>query len=121
MNKAELACQCRKCGQWNAVTTGSLRTATFYCKVCGSPQKLRGAKGWNINVKSLRSVDDNLDDLVRDLNGKRICKNCNRRIECDMEGDLIHIHLNNKGVDPRICSPSNPDSKIAEVKNEKNV
>jgi hypothetical protein len=41
------------------------------------------------------------------------CKYCNRKIIRDLEGDLIHIHLDGKGVDARLCIPSNPDSKIA--------
>ena len=41
------------------------------------------------------------------------CKHCKRKIEHDMEGDLIHTHLEEKGVDPRMCEPSNPHSKIA--------
>jgi len=44
------------------------------------------------------------------------CKNCGRKIEYDMENDLIHSHLDGKGTDSRLCNPSNPDSKIAEVK-----
>jgi len=46
------------------------------------------------------------------------CKHCNKHIIFDMEGDLIHQHLDNKGVDPRMCEPSNPDSTIAEVKDK---
>lgn len=41
------------------------------------------------------------------------CKHCGMEIEFDMENDLVHKHLVNKGVDPRMCDPSNPDSKIA--------
>jgi hypothetical protein len=34
----------------------------------------------------------------------------------DLEGDLIHKHYQNKGVDERWCEPKNIDSmKIAEV------
>jgi hypothetical protein len=44
----------------------------------------------------------------------RVCRYCNKRIYTDMEGDLVHLHLDNKGVDPRMCEPNNPDSKIAE-------
>lgn len=43
------------------------------------------------------------------------CNYCQRKIEYDSEGDLIHSHLNNKGVDPRMCEPSNPDSHIAKL------
>ena len=35
-------------------------------------------------------------------------------MEYDLEADLIHIHLDGKGVDPRMCEPSNPDSQIAQ-------
>ena len=31
-----------------------------------------------------------------------------------MEQDLTHNHLEEQGVDPRMCEPWNPDSKIAE-------
>jgi len=41
------------------------------------------------------------------------CKYCKRKVEFDSEGDLIHKHLDMKGVDPRLCEPSNPDSEIA--------
>lgn len=41
------------------------------------------------------------------------CLNCKEKIEFDMEGDLIHSHLNNKGVDPRKCDPTCHDSKYA--------
>ena len=48
-----------------------------------------------------------------------ICKYYGRKVELDMEQDLIHNHLDNKGVDARMCKPNNPDSKIAEVSNAK--
>ena len=41
------------------------------------------------------------------------CKYCKRKIEYDSEGDLIHTAFEYIGVDPRLCEPSNPDSKIA--------
>lgn len=41
------------------------------------------------------------------------CIYCKRKIHKDLEGDLIHDHLDTKGVDPRMCQPINPDSKIA--------
>ena len=44
------------------------------------------------------------------------CKNCNKTVYVDMENDLIHEHLEHKGVDSRMCKPSNPDSTIAELK-----
>lgn len=42
------------------------------------------------------------------------CKHCKRKIEIDQDKDLIHSHLDMTSVDPRMCEPSNPDSKIAE-------
>ena len=44
----------------------------------------------------------------------RKCKNCSKEIDYDMEQDLVHLHLENKGCDPRMCEPWNPDSKVAE-------
>jgi hypothetical protein len=41
------------------------------------------------------------------------CANCKRKIILDMEGDLIHSIYWWRGVDPRMCEPTNPDSKIA--------
>ena len=41
------------------------------------------------------------------------CKYCRRKIEIDGEGDLIHTYLEGIGVDPRMCEPDSPDSKIA--------
>ena len=41
------------------------------------------------------------------------CSNCNKKVMYDTEGDLIHSHLQDSGIDPRMCEPSNPDSKIA--------
>ena len=43
-----------------------------------------------------------------------ICRNCKKPIEWDLEADMIHTHLNDKGVDPRMCEPTNPNSKVAE-------
>ena len=43
------------------------------------------------------------------------CKNCGKRVMLDSENDLIHIHLIDKGTEPRLCEPSNPDSKVAEL------
>jgi len=42
------------------------------------------------------------------------CKYCNQKVIYDLEGNIIHIYLDNKGVDDRLCYPTNPDSKIAE-------
>ena len=42
------------------------------------------------------------------------CKNCGKKVSYDQEFDLIHPYLDNKGRDPRLCNPYNPDSKIAE-------
>ena len=42
------------------------------------------------------------------------CEHCGKEIYVDLEQDLVHKHLDDKGVDPRLCDPSNPDSTIAE-------
>lgn len=41
------------------------------------------------------------------------CKYCGKKIKYDLENDLIHPHLEDKGFDARMCDPSNPDSTIA--------
>lgn len=41
------------------------------------------------------------------------CNHCGKEIYVDMEQDLIHKHLENKGCDPRLCEPKNPNSKVA--------
>ena len=33
----------------------------------------------------------------------------------DMENDLVHKHLVDKGFDPRMCEPNNPDTDYAEL------
>jgi hypothetical protein len=41
------------------------------------------------------------------------CALCSKIIDYDMEGDIVHLHLEDIGVDSRLCDPSNPDSDIA--------
>ena len=33
------------------------------------------------------------------------CIHCNKEVVVDQDEDLIHVHLENKGVDPRLCDP----------------
>ena len=42
------------------------------------------------------------------------CKNCGHSVFFDGD-DLIHTLFENIGVDARLCTPSDPYSKIAEV------
>ncbi len=66
------------------------------------------------NIAGLGNIEaraTELKNILQNINMK--CKYCNKKIILDSEGDLVHTHLINKGVDPRLCEPSNPDSKIA--------
>jgi hypothetical protein len=43
------------------------------------------------------------------------CVYCYRKVNIDLEMDLVHNHLEDKGCDARMCEPNNPDSKIARI------
>ena len=65
--KIELACQCPKCGNWNAVTTNNLKKACFICKICGNSKRVRGVNGWNVRVGD-RMINESLSETIMRLN-----------------------------------------------------
>ena len=44
------------------------------------------------------------------------CTHCGKEVYFDLEQDLVHLHLKDKGVDDRMCEPSNPESELAKIR-----
>ena len=44
------------------------------------------------------------------------CSHCGKEVYFDLEQDLVHLHLKDKGVDERMCEPNNPESEIARIR-----